>query len=282
MKHVTIKTASIVFILFLLHSINIKAQDAYGEIRGIIKDEDLKTIPYATIKITQAGVLVGGTQTDDKGRYKYKPLSAGLYEMTVMEAEHQTLQVSKIKVIPNQATYVDLKLSVNTLTTVTVTAKKIDYTQSGVEKTMYSMQSISAEELMQNASVSRGDIKNAVVAVSSDVVQSANGDIHVRGARPDATAYYIDGNKTLSANQIPGLAIENLTFFSGGVPAMYGDLTSGAIIVTTKSYFSGLREKNMRNTAYREKIQEKKDAEKAKKDEETRKKEIEEEKLLEK
>ena len=74
--------------------------------------------------------------------------------------------------------------------------------------------------------------------------------------------------------------IENLTFFSGGVPAMYGDLTSGAVIVTTKSYFSGIRDKNIRVAQVREKIQEEKAQKKAKEDEEKRLKEIEEEKKL--
>jgi hypothetical protein len=39
---------------------------------------------------------------------------------------------------------------------------------------------------------------------------------------------------------------------------MYGDLMGGAVIVTTKSYFSGLREKNIRRTAYLERLEAKK------------------------
>jgi hypothetical protein len=58
------------------------------------------------------------------------------------------------------------------------------------------------------------------------------------------------------------------------VPAMYGDLTSGAVIVTTKSYFSGLREKNIRQQAYREKQEEKLQAEKEKQETENSKEEI--------
>jgi len=64
---------------------------------------------------------------------------------------------------------------------------------------------------------------------------------------------------------LPSLAIENVTMFTGGVPAMYGDVLGGVVIVTSKSYFSGIREKNMRNHRIREQMAEKKarkDAEK--------------------
>lgn len=275
-----IKTA-FSFILLNLVSLNISAQ-GFGEIRGVIKDTDLKPIPFATVKILQGNVLIGGTETDINGKYKYKPLTPGSYEMVVLESEHATLQVNKISVIPNEATYVDLKMNSNTLGTVTVTAKAIDYTKSGVDKNMYSMRSLDATELMQNASFSRtGDIKATMSSLSSDVIEEG-GEIHFRGGRGDAAAYFVDGVRTLNSTHVPGLAIENLTFFSGGVPAMYGDLSSGAVMVTTKSYFSGIRDKNMRIAYEREKREEEKAAEKAKLDEQNRQKEIEQEKLKEK
>ena len=151
----------------------------------------------------------------------------------------------------------------------------------GVDNNMYSMKSVDATELMQMAGSSRGEIKGALIGMTSDVVET-NGELHFRGTRGDATGYFIDGVRTLGGSTVPGMCIENLTVFSGGVPAMYGDVMGGVVIITTKSYFSGIRAKNMRNIAYQEKIAEKKRIEKAQKDEENRLKEIEEEKLKEK
>jgi hypothetical protein len=275
-----IKTVSICITFFAM-AFTSQAQSGYGEIRGIIKDkDDLQPVPFATVKITQGNFLVGGTTTDLNGKYTYKPLTPGTYEMTVVESAHQTQPINKIKVIPNEATYVDVKLTPNTLGTVTVIAKPYDYTKSGVDKNMYSMVSVDSKELLKNASFNAGEIKGAMTALKSDVIEDANGEIHVRGSRGDATAYFVDGVRCISPNTIPNLSIENLTFYSGGVPAMYGDLTSGAVIVTTKSYFSGIRDKNMRIAQMREKIQEEKAQQKAKEDEEKRLKEIEEEKKL--
>ena len=279
MKNLNIKTAllSLVFAAFGLNSL----AQGYGEIRGIIKNTELQVVPFATVKILQGTALIGGTQSDEEGRYKYKPLTPGDYDMVVMEMGHQTQPINKIKVIPNEATYVDVKLRANTLGTVEIVAKAIDYTKAGSDNNMYTLKSLDATELLQLAGSNRGDIKSALTSISSDVIET-NGEIHFRGSRGDATGYFIDGVRTLGENHIPGLGIENLTVFSGGVPAMYGDIVGGAVIITTRSYFSGIREKNMRINANREKIAEQKRIEKAEQDEQNRLKEIEEEKKVEK
>ena len=253
-----------------------------GELRGIIKDSELQPVPFATVKILQDSRLIAGTQSDADGRYKYKPLIPGTYEIVIVGTGYQTQQVNKIKVIPNEATYLDVKLTINTLGTITVMAKPIDYTKTGVEKTMFNQVSIDAEELNHNASYTRGDIKGALESITTDVVSTGDGQVHFRGARNEATGYFVDGVRTLNPGTIPGLSIENLSVFPGGVPAMYGDLTSGVVIITTRGYFSGIREKNVRLAAKRESEEQEKAKQKAKEDEEKRAKEIEEEKAKDK
>lgn len=223
-----------------------------GEIRGVIKDYDHQAVPFAVVRILQDQVLIGGTQTDEHGRYNYKPLVPGIYELVISDPGYQTQMVNKVKVIPNEATYLDVKLTANTLGTITVVAKPIDYTKTGVDKTMFNQISIDAEELNRNASYNRGDIKGALESVSTDVIATGDGKVHFRGGRDEATGYFVDGVRTLYPGLVPGLSIENLSVFPGGLPAMYGDLTSGAVIITTKGYFSGIREKNIRLSDKRE------------------------------
>jgi hypothetical protein len=234
------------------------------------------------VKILQANQLIGGSQTDENGRYSYKPLNPGTYEILVLDPGHATQPVNKIKVKANEATYVDVKLSPNTFTAVEVRAKAIDYTHTGVDITMFNQVSMDVEELNHNAGYTKGDIKGALESVTSDVIQSPNGEVHFRGSRGDASGYFVDGVRTIGTTNVPGLALENLSVFPGGVPAMYGDLTSGAVIITTKGYFSGLREKNVRRTAYFERKEEERASQKAKEEEENRAKEIEAEKAKEK
>lgn len=276
MKTQMIKELCISLILSLPFSVG--AQISYGEIRGIIKTTEAEAVPFATVKILQGNQLIGGTQSDENGKYKYKPLTPGRYDMVVMTIGYLSQQINNVTVDPGEATYVDVKLSVNTLNTVTVTAKAIDYTKAGVDANMFVFESVSGEELNQNAAYVSGNIGSAVVAITSDVIETGDGELHFRGSRTGASSNYVDGVKTYGETFIPGIAIENLTVFTGGVPACYGDLTSGMVMITTKSYFSGIREKNIRNAAFREKREEDKRIKQEKEDNEKRKKEIEDEK----
>jgi len=278
----TIKIKSVILaIAITLFSNLIAAQESYGEIRGIIKNADLEPVPFATIKVLQGSRLVGGAQSDERGKYHYKPLSPGNYEIIVMSLEYNTKGVKDIRVIPNEATYVDVKVVPNTMETLTVVAMET-YTPPGVDKNMYSMTSIGYKDLNVNASYIAGNIASAVTALSSEVVQTADNELHFRGSRGNANSNYVDGVRTYQQTTIPGLAIENLTIYTGGVPACYGDVTAGVVIVETKSYFSGIREKNMRQAEYRERRAEEKQAKKNQEEEENRQKEIEAEKKKEK
>jgi len=167
-----------------------------------------------------------------------------------------------VKVVPGEATYLNIKMSSNTFTEVVVQGKLIveDYTKTGAETNVYSMKSLDATELMQNSAFERGgDLMSVVTSMASDVVEDAQGGFHFRGGRSDANAVFIDGVKALDMGTLPALSLENVTVFTGGVPAMYGDVLGGVVIVTTKSYFSGIREKNMRNRRMDEKRKEKKE-----------------------
>jgi len=245
----------------MLTSILAQAQQTYGEIRGTLKNELKEKVPFATVKILQDNKLIGGTQSDQEGNYKYKPLEPGLYDVVVQEPGHLSKRVNGVKVTPAEATYLNIKMKSNTIDSIEVVGKLIveDYTKSGADMNMYAMKSLDATELMQLASFERGaSLMSTIPTISSDVVEMPDGGLHFRGSRSDANEVFVDGVKALSMGNIPSLGIENLTVFSGGVPAMYGDVMGGVIIVTTKSYFSGIREKNMRNRAMQEKREQKK------------------------
>jgi len=255
------KTIKLRVVTWLISISSLAMAQSYGEIRGILKNDLKETVPFATVKIMQGNQLVGGTQSDVNGNCLFKPLIPGSYDVLVYEAGHQTKQISAVKVTPSEPTYLNIKLTSNTFSTIVVIGKieKEDYTKSGCNTNMFSMASIDATELLQNASFDHVSIVSAVESMASDLIIDQNGGMHFRGGRSDDNVFYMDGVKVLSMDSAPGLGIENITVFSGGVPAMYGDVTGGVVIVTTKSYFSGIREKNMRNRRASEKRAEKKE-----------------------
>ncbi len=235
-------------------SVTMAAQAGYGEIRGTVKDDMNETVPFATIKILQGTQFIGGTTTDMNGAYVYKPLEAGTYEMILQESSHQTTKINKIVVRPNDAAYVSPIMGVNTLTEVVVSTKLVekDYTNTGVDQSVFQMKTLSADEILKNASGNRGDIKSLLPSMTPEITEGSNGELHVRGGRSGTSAYFVDGVRVADINMLPGLSIENLTLFTGGVPAAYGDTAGGVVVITTKSYFSGIRDKRMRDARINE------------------------------
>ena len=274
----TLKTLMVCFAILAGNQFSI-AQSSVGALKGKVITTDNEPLFGGLIKITQSGNYIGGTQTDENGKYSYKPLNPGFYEITVTSIETRMKQITNIEVNPEKTTYVDLKVATNTFTDVIVITAEA-YVKPILDQTMYSMQSINSVDILHLAAP-RGDIKAIITAIASDVSIDNNGDLHVRGSRGEATAYIVDGVKSQNITAVSGLSIENLSVITGGIPAQYGDMLGGVIVVTTKDYFSGIRAKHMRQSYQQEEFDRKKREKNAKTEEERRKKEIEEELRLE-
>ena len=59
-------------------------------------------------------------------------------------------------------------------------------------------------------------------------------NIREAGSRADGTAYYVDGVRVIGGNNTPQAAQDQISVIQGGVPAMIGDFTGGAVNITTK------------------------------------------------
>ncbi len=267
MKSIILKTVgALLFLAF--QSI---AQSSYGIIKGLIVNNEGEPVFGATIKITQGGTLIGGTQTDENGKYTYKPLNPGLYEIMAFGMEFSTQRVTNIAVKPEKTAYVDMKVSMNEIQGFTVTA---EYKAPIIDNSMITGQEIDAEQIRQMPK-DGNNIMGLLTAIASDVTQDEEGGMHVRGGRAESTALIVDGVRTPHLTGISMLAVDNLSIITGGVPAQYGDAVNGVVIVTTRDYFSGIRTKRIHQTAKREKLAMAKREKQAILDAEKRKKEIE-------
>jgi hypothetical protein len=251
------------------------AQGGYGEIRGLIKDTDLNPVFGAVIKVTQGRILVGGTTSDENGKYVYKPLNAGSYEVIVTSQEHRMTKKTGVEVEPEKAAYVDFKLKINTIEG-DIVIEAEPYEKPLLDLSMYNITSLNAEDFANSASYG-GSVVDMISSQSSALVEDSQGEWHMRGGRSDATEYIIDGMRVMSMSGLPNSSVENVTMITGGIPAMYGDLTNGVIVVTTKDYFGGMRAKNIYQTQARERYEYKQRIKKERAEEALRKKEIENE-----
>lgn len=262
--------------LLLIGSLSIFSQGSVGALKGQVLNDESLPVFGATVRILQGGALVGGTDTDENGMYTYKPLNAGSYDVLISSVETRTKKVTDVRVSSEKTTYLDVTVTSNTLEGVDI----IVYVKPIIDKTFMDIKEISGEDLMHMA-YDKSDLGSAIINLTSEATRDENGDFHVRGGRGDATAFIVDGVKSANITGVPSLAVENLAIITGGIPAQYGDNTSGVIVVNTKDYFSGIQSKRMReNYILENKARVKREKESIQK-EKLRKKEIEDELRLE-
>ncbi|MEA3443829.1 MAG: TonB-dependent receptor [Bacteroidota bacterium] len=219
-----------------------------GEIKGKVFDEMEKLpLPGAHVYVEIAGEKLGDA-SDPDGRFTIKPLSPGIYNVYVTFMGFQNMLITKVSVKPDKITFINdifLKEGISLGKDITIIAYKnklIDIEEPS------KMSVLSAQlEKMPN----RNNMAMVLRALSSDIQVSDNGkEIHFRGSRSGSSVYYIDGVKQENLeNSLPSGIIGSVTVYSGGIPAKYGDMTGGVVVIESKSYFDYLNEWKARQSS---------------------------------
>jgi outer membrane receptor protein involved in Fe transport len=217
------------FSLFLVFAATLAvAQQRPGSLRGTITDAKTgEPIPFANVSVKDdAGSIVTGGSTDFDGKYNINPVQAGSYLVEVSFAGYATIKVSGVLVSPNSPTIQNFKMreesEVLGEVTITYEAPLIDKTKNSKVTTAEDIQNMAVRDVTSVASQAAG------------VTQDANGNTNVRGARGEATVYFIDGIKVRGSVSIPQAAIAQTEVITGGLPAQYGDAIGGVINTTTR------------------------------------------------
>jgi Carboxypeptidase regulatory-like domain/TonB-dependent Receptor Plug Domain len=249
--------------LMLLPVLTIKAQDQNsGDLKATVNDE--KGIPmYGAVVRIVAGASHAGGQTDENGNITFRALSPGAYDVEAYQMGFKRFTKKGILVNVGQTAYVDFPMQLTTCDTCNIV--EIWASRGPLDPKYSTLQNLNADQARLMPKDSPGDIVGMVVNTCSSCSEGTNGGLVMRGSRENATAMFVDGERMYGQSGVPGGAIDQVTILSGGIPASYGDLTGGAIIVTTKSYYSGIGAKqSMYEKAAEEKaLQEKENAKKA-------------------
>lgn len=204
-----------------------------GEIRGRVLDPDGSTLPSASVYTRIAGELVG-TYTDLDGKFVLKPVPSGIHSVTISFTGYTTMEISGVEVTPGRATYLnDVRMSVmNELKTF----EKIGYTRKLIDRDDPSRMSLLASEFQDDPT--RKDPIQFLSKNFPGVTAAPNGDgLYFRGSRTENTVSFIDGVKISGGvPRVPPSAISSVSVYTGGLPARYGDVTGGVIVIETKTY----------------------------------------------
>ena len=236
-----IKNILLAFGLVILFGLNANAQTGNGAIKITLQDKATKeAIPFANIVAYKDGVQVGVATTNMDGEATIKPLAPGKYTVKGVYVGYQAAELKDVIVGDGKTAYGIISLSngegvrLDEVEVVTYQVPLIDPdTKSGQTVTREDYQNLATKDV------------NSVAATTAGVYQADEGKaISIRGGREGATTYFVDGVKVFGTPNLPQQSIEQLNVITGGVPAQYGDLTSGAISISTRGpqskYFGGV------------------------------------------
>jgi hypothetical protein len=206
-----------------------------GAIRGRVLDAQSKEpLAFANVYVKYGSDLIGAT-TDIDGRFLIKPLNPSSYNVTISFVGYPKTTIEGVRVSSNKIEFMgEIEIQKG------IEGKEFVFTE-------YTTKLIDPEDPMaiplrwkdieKNPQIR--NIEGLIASVGSGVYQKDEGQpLHFRGARSDANHYFVDGIKVKGPGfGIPSTAIGEMTVYTGGVPAQYGDITGGVVIVETKSYF---------------------------------------------
>lgn len=214
---------------------------AFGEIHGKVFDQDGLALPMAAIQV-KAGENVYGAVSDLDGKFKVKPLPAGIYSAEISFVTYHTSEIVDIIVAPDKITYVkDIEMIPDT--EVIDDAIIITYVVPLIDPDNTGMKTITAEEIEHMPTVK--NLGDFVAKTSSEISTNAEGtELYFRGSRAGTSQYIVDGVKIMGrAPRIPQSGVGSISVYTGGVPAKYGDVTGGVIVIETKNYFDAYNKK---------------------------------------
>lgn len=257
------KTQLLRFALFLpafLFSLVLAAQaDGSGTIKATILDESNQPLPGAVVRII--GTNIGGS-ADMDGVVNLRAVSASTYDVEARMVGYKIYTKRSVVVSAGQTAYLTFAMQLKTCDTCAVVIEDT-YIKGPVDPSYSTLTNITADQVKRMAA-DRGNITDMVTNVCSSCSQTQSGQLVMRGSRPGQSQYFVDGEKMYGSASVPGLAIGQVTVLSGGIPAEYGDLSGGAVIVTTKNYVSGALDKQNMYQAAADEAAEKQRAEDAK------------------
>jgi hypothetical protein len=219
---------NLVLVVFL------QAQGNSGTVRGTITDEHTNQgIEMAIVKL-QAGTQTLGAFTDAKGDYVISGIPIGEYTLEVSALGYVMLKVGNVRISNGSITFLDKKLPVKEGSEFEFIFEKWKDDLLG-KGTPGTMKRIDATEIAQTATIR--DIGTIISSLVPKVSARDDGDpLTFSGSRTGSTLFMIDGVKVIGDPQVPNRGIGEIVVITGGLPAQYGDTTSGVVLISTKSF----------------------------------------------
>jgi hypothetical protein len=206
----------------------------------LIDDKTKEPLAFANVIVTSSGSQVATGTTDFDGNVIIKPLDPGKYNVKAVYVGYNKKEIAGVIVGADKTAYVTISL-INDGGVQLDEVQIVSYTEPLIDPDTKSGGTVTREEYQNMAT------KNifSVASTTAGVYQQDEGSaVNVRGGRSGNTQIFIDGERAIGTTGIPQQGVEQVSVILGGLPAQYGDATSGVISVTTRGpqpkFFGGV------------------------------------------
>lgn len=227
------KLAALFFILLM--GLSLSGFSQLGKIHGVVSN-GVEKVEGATVKLYKDNAPTGkGVITGADGKYEFALLDPGKYSVQIIIGEESTDNFAEVS--PGESQKLNFDMAI-VETEAEGGSTGIVYIQEykGEGGELFSTDPItfktySKDEILQGGQP-RG-IKD-IAALGGGLTQKDHGSpLQFRGSREGASAIYVDGRKVRGSDEMPLAAIEQMTVMTGGIPAEFGDVTGGLIVIQT-------------------------------------------------
>jgi hypothetical protein len=228
------------FIIVLLAPFiaNLYAAQPTGTIKGIVLDQETME-PLLGVNV----ILMNsekGSATNEKGEFHIANVAIGSYSLAFYYIGYEKLIRSDVIVRPNRITFLNVGLLMSSIEGQEVTVTAGFFHKE--ENEPVSVYNFTVEEVRRSPG-SAGDVSRILLALPSAarVADNAN-DLMVRGGSPVENGFFIDNIQIPNINHYPSIGstggpigvlnvdfIDDVTFYTGGFSAAYGDRLSSII-----------------------------------------------------
>ena len=247
----TIASRTILFVLMLIvfGVRNSNAQDAVGNLEGLVSDKSGAPIVGASITLKNLETNSVRSQVSNmEGRYRFVSLNLGRYSLTADAATFAHFSQSPIEIAVSQTVQLDIGLVLGTVTesiTVQGTAPAIDTSTNTLGKVVSSREVL--ELPLNGRNFAQLGLLQAGVAPLTAGLSTEGGSLRsgqsyaVNGQRPESNNFLLDGVQNVNrmdggfALKIPIDAIAEFRILTNTAPPEYGANTGSTTSVVTRA-----------------------------------------------
>jgi hypothetical protein len=220
---------SIIAVLFTSHSC--LAQK--GEITGRVINE-ITQQPISDVNVYIAG-MEKGAATNDSGYFYLSGLDAGNYTLIFSSVQFHNVTITDLEVIADRTIPVDITMLPASFliggdTGIIIPGNKYEYIIDPF--TPPTLDVLTTQELQ---TLPTNEVSEAI-PLTAGVTPLEGGGFSFRGARPGGNAYFIDGIRITGEPDLPSRAVYSMEVIPSGIPAKYGDVTGGVVVIETGSF----------------------------------------------